>query len=158
MGSICWYCCSEPKEVGAELVRRRLRGRTDDDDNQEGPQLPNGMPVSELKMEDTNFMENPHLEKEYDEENERYRRLQEEQLLVPPNLVNYEQVEYKPYHWMRKVRTEVRQQYSFVRMHDQTSLFCSLCPFFPCCCFSIIIVMKERRLSLPVTKRCIGVF
>ena len=109
MGSVCWYCCSEPKEVGPELRRnRQLRGKTQDAVMELPDGRRSGLP---LKMDDVNFIEAEDLEKEYLDGIEDYRRRQEEQLLVPPMLENYEQVHYLPYNWMREVKTEYYYRY-----------------------------------------------
>ena len=192
IGSICWYCCSEPKEVGPELRRnRQLRGTATDDElleltssssstvaamvtnsslvvptpsvsatstyastttttdtttmtasyavssssssssvSDELPSieltsstmtnsssvvsmhLPDGRrPGLPLQMDPVNFMVNENLEHDYLDSIDQYEQEENDSRRLARMRENYEQVNWRPYHWMRKVKTEYYYRY-----------------------------------------------
>jgi hypothetical protein len=130
MGSVCWYCCSTPKEVtnapstNTTRLRRRL---SSDSQDKKGFQtsvdlyeleeatdvlLPGGRWASELVMDPENFEVSVDLEEEYLAGVEDYRSRQTEAKKSDARRLseltgdNYINVKYSPYEWMREVRTE----------------------------------------------------
>ena len=100
MGSVCWYCCSEPKEVDPTVLSNaRYLGQvtelpgTSASTNNEKPEangtmeekvrrdvlLPQGFYASELKMDPSNFEVNENLEEEYLAGIEEYRDLRQQE-------------------------------------------------------------------------------
>ncbi len=134
MGSICWYCCSEPKEVDPivfsndrklEIEPKRIGAPNLTIDAKDSQQkelrhdilLPQDFYASELLMDPSNFEVNEHLEEEYLSGIEEYRDLQEleEQYAAHHgrrlNGDNYASVRYSPYQWLREVKTEYYFRY-----------------------------------------------
>jgi Eukaryotic-type carbonic anhydrase len=139
MGSVCWYCCSEPKEVDPSVLARRLSSMNDEfqideealDANKNLEEvrndilLPHGLWASQLVMDPINFEVTPNLEEKYLEGISAYATQQEEvkkkqredsssrrtlQSGVPGD--NYINTPYSPYQWMREVKTEYYYRYT----------------------------------------------
>lgn len=138
MGSICWYCCSQPKEVDPSVLRRLSspkdqvevadRGTMQEESNEterskeNGVLLPQGLWSSDLKMDPSNFEPHEDAEKQHVADIEEFRSRNEEELTTDNSLRklqsvengdNYANVRYSPYEWMREVRTEYYFRYVF---------------------------------------------
>jgi hypothetical protein len=131
IGSICWYCCSESKEVDPAATSRRLQGV--ETPRPEGElhevleaidvHLPSGQWASELVMDSENFEVTANLQGEYMESIEGYRTRQEESKRLQRSRKtesltgdNYVNVRYSPYEWMREVGTEYFYRYEGTQM------------------------------------------
>lgn len=134
MGSICWYCCSDPKEVDPVVVSsaRQLQreGEYEYIPNQIADLptsrnarlrsdvfLPHGFYSGDLRMDPSDFKVNNNLEEEYIARIHEYHDLQNvEELHAGQDRRrltgdNYASVAYSPYQWMREVKTEYYFRY-----------------------------------------------
>lgn len=137
MGSICWHCCSEPKDIGQTLPSRLLRGglsetlkETHAGDAVDGwvesndVLLPSGLWASDLIMDPANFEATENLEKKYLASIQDYRTRQEESKPEQGHKErklneagdNYVNIKYSPYEWMREVKTEYYYRYEGTQM------------------------------------------
>jgi hypothetical protein len=136
MGSICWYCCSQPKEVDPTVLRR-LSSQEDQvevakygmdrealnetNDGKEGVLLPQGLRSNDLKMDPADFEVGENAKDQHVADFEEYRAREEEsmtentlrKLQDDQSGNNYVNVKYSPYEWMREVRTEYYFRYVF---------------------------------------------
>lgn len=98
--SICWYCCSEPRDIGRE---RQLSVSHDNDGfinkydyhNKYVATSNDNAEIRQTKLNDLS-KETRADELVKNDSHETHRRL-----------VNYDDVQYQPYEWMHKVKTEV---------------------------------------------------
>lgn len=132
IGSICWYCCSEPKEVDPSLIIGNVRKLTngssptftreqthalEENELRHDILLPHGFYSRDLIMDPSNFDVNDNLEEEYIAGIEEYRDLREieEEYAAHQgrrlNGDNYASVQYSPYQWLREVKTEYYFRY-----------------------------------------------
>jgi hypothetical protein len=115
MGSVCWYCCSEPKEVDPtvlsssrklELLGKERRNDEDSEINTATEEevrhhdltLDPGFYASEFKMHPSNFEVNENLEEEYLSGIEEYHNLREDEEDAAHRRLNgdnYEDVQYR---------------------------------------------------------------
>ena len=94
MRSICWYCCSEPRDIGRQRELHFIEN--------EGREGVKG--AENFNIHDANYEKNDDrdLDEEIQEDgkgngvSDSWRRLE-----------NFDHVEYHPYEWMHKVKTEV---------------------------------------------------
>jgi len=109
MSSICWYCCSEPKDIGHE--RSLLSGEEEVDAARGTEDL-----FQRIQIDDTNFDEKDELEDTTEELN--YDELDEMED-TQRRLVNFDDIQYLAYNWLQKVKTEVSQSCPCATMcHD----------------------------------------
>lgn len=132
MGSICWHCCSIPKEVDPAVLSRRLDSVGGEEQHKKLPHakhylnetegddilLPHGLWSKGLQMDNSNFEMADDVEERHLESIEQYRMRTDEEketrsegslrkLQDNPEIGdNYINVPYSPYEWMREVRTE----------------------------------------------------
>jgi len=123
MGSICWYCCSEQKEIDLKILSARklipagnitvqapalVQNKIRHD-----ILLPHGFHAGDLIMDPSDFEVNEDLEREYLAGIEEYRKLQEDAVQHERRLSddNYASVRYSPYEWLREVKTEYYFRY-----------------------------------------------
>ena len=100
MRSICWYCCSEPRDIGRErqlLVSSDKGGFVNEYDYHHNDIA---KPNDNAEIREQTHLDDVSKETQADEANndayETHRRL-----------VNFDDVQYHPYEWMHKVKTEV---------------------------------------------------
>lgn len=127
MGSICWYCCSQPKEVDPTVLRRlssqedQVEVAEDGMDQEALNQTNDGKEDVLLPQDPANFEVSENAEEQHVADFEEYRAREEESMTE--NTLrklqdyqsgnNYVNVKYSPYEWMREVRTEYYFRYVF---------------------------------------------
>eukprot|EP00934_Nitzschia_sp_Nitz4_P000422 Nitzschia sp. Nitz4//scaffold21_size171442//123870//126940//NITZ4_002181-RA/size171442-augustus-gene-0.206-mRNA-1//-1//CDS//3329542471//422//frame0 len=131
MGSVCWYCCSMPKEVDTSVLvqwsRRELTSNSSEQDIVHGEVLlPHGATIGELHLDAANFVVNENLENDYLQGIEDYRQRRTEESKAASEAIhestrrltdygtpeyNYPNVKYSPYEWLREVKTEYYFRY-----------------------------------------------
>jgi len=142
MGSVCWYCCKEPKDIHATTRNNNVRklgeietsmsiNATLSSNNSENVatldtasvdshtdiMTPQGLYTGDINMDPSNFEVNENVEEEYLASLEEYERMSKEgsrHLSVQGD--NYASVPYSPYQWMREVKTEYYFRYDGAQM------------------------------------------
>jgi len=130
IGSICWYCCSQPKEVDPSLLSINAAALPPRKSRSESSSVPKRTSTSAPSLEDnsdvtpttrvsiisstaeksSNSSGNENAEAEYLANIENHRKLNE------PLRDNYKNVKYSPYEWMREVKTEYYYRYEGSQM------------------------------------------
>lgn len=125
MGSICWYCCSEPKEVDPSVLSnaRKLEGGNSTTSSTVVTEPHERFFTGDLKMHPSNFEPNLEAEEEHLALLKEYRRIREEEESRSSathvrrlNSINYDNVPYSPYQWLREVKTEYYFRYEGKQM------------------------------------------
>jgi hypothetical protein len=144
MGSVCWYCCSVPKEVDPSVLHNPLReleeieeshmiedtvnarsvetnrntGSRTDQEFHSIRKAKNQSYTNAIILDPSNFEVNPYAEKQHLASLEEYERTSREGSRHLSELQgdNYASVAYSPYQWLREVKTEYYFRYEGAQM------------------------------------------
>ena len=130
MGSVCWYCCSEPKEVDPSVLNNPLRrvqeigdenmdlGARAHDNFHSDLRVENAIYNNGINLDPSNFEVNPNAVEQHLASLQEYERTSREGSRHLSGLQgdNYASVAYSPYQWLREVKTEYYFRYEGSQM------------------------------------------